>query len=212
MLFHQREQKGILLSYMNCTNASYIDSNSILISSGGRMDFQQSRTYQNIINAYEEQLRLNAKYELFAKRAYQEDLLGIRLSFNDVARNEQFIAERLRRILFDGDPDTLQNLIEARDEESADSDFYRDYARVAMEEGYNDISSLFSGIANIKLNHNALFASYVTAIQSNTLFCKPGESLWICLGCGNIMSGPCAPEICPICEYPQGYYELLRPV
>jgi rubrerythrin len=200
------------LSYIICTNASYIDSNRILIISGGRMDFQQSRTYQNIMSAYQEQLRLNAKYGLFAKESDKEDLIGIRLSFDTVARNEQFIAERLRRILFNGDPDTLQNLVEASNEESADSNLYREYSQIALEEGYDDLASLFSGIANIKLNHNALFSYYITALRSNSLFCGQEEALWICLGCGNILSGQCAPDICPICGYPQSYYELLRPV
>lgn len=176
------------------------------------MDFQQSRTYQNIINAYEDQLRANAKYGLFSKKAGQENLIGISFSFDNTARHEQFIAERLRRIIHDGDPNTFENLLEAREEEVTESGLYREYAQVALEEGYEDLSSLFSGIANIKLNHNALFLSYINAIQRNELFCSLEDGLWICLGCGNILSGECAPEVCPVCGYPQGYYERLSSV
>jgi rubrerythrin len=179
---------------------------------GGCMDFQQSNTFRNVQNAYEGELRANAKYGLFGKRATQEVLLEISNIFDTASRNEQFIAERLRRILFDGTPDTLQNLTEASGEELADSSSYREYSRIATEEGYAEIASLFNGIANIKLNHNYTFQSVITEIQSDQLFCKPQEGLWICLGCGNIMGGLCAPEICPVCGYPQGYYELLRPI
>lgn len=174
------------------------------------MDFRQSRTFLNIQSAYEDTLRANAKYGLFMKKARQDDLIEISFLFETAARNEQFIAERLRSIVFDGTPDTLFNLEEASEEELRESNLYRDYAETAIEEGYADLSALFSGIANIKLNHNNSFQNVITEITNNELFCKTEEGLWLCLGCGNIMSGLCAPERCPICGYPQGYYELLR--
>lgn len=174
------------------------------------MDFQSSQTYQNIINTYEYHLKANAKYGLFAKKARQEVLIEIGFIFDTASRNEQFIAERLRSILYNGTPSTLENLIEASNEELSESNLYRDYSQIAQEEGYEDIASLFSGIANIKLNHNSLFQSVVNEIQNNELFCQPVERLWVCLGCGNILSGLCAPERCPICGYPQSYYELLN--
>lgn len=176
------------------------------------MNFQDSRTYQNVITAYFDQLQANAKYSLFGKKASQEDLMELFFAYETISRNEMFIAERLRRILFEGEPSTLDNLIEARDNEATESNLYRDYARIAAEEGYNDISSLLSGVANIKLNHNATFDNFIKEIQRNQLFCKPEEGLWICLGCGNILSGECAPEICPVCGYPQGYYMFYRPL
>ncbi|MBB2182427.1 rubrerythrin family protein [Lachnospiraceae bacterium MD1] len=176
------------------------------------MDFQSSRTYANLQIAYEDALRANAKYGLFSKKANQDVLMEISFIFNTASRNEQFVAERLRNILNGGTPTTLQNLGESSNYELEESSLYRDFARIANEEGYTDIASLFSGIANIKLNHNYTFQTLITEIQNNELFCKPNETLWVCLGCGNILSGLCAPDICPICGYPQGYYELYRPL
>ncbi|WP_418884619.1 rubredoxin-like domain-containing protein [Eisenbergiella porci] len=34
------------------------------------------------------------------------------------------------------------------------------------------------------------------------------EEVWICLNCGYVICGKCAPERCPACGYPQGYFEL----
>jgi len=174
------------------------------------MDFRQSETFRNIEAAYNIELRANGEYELFARRARQEELVEISLLFDTISRNELFISERLRRILHAGTPDTAQNLIEARDSTLIESNLYREYARVAIEEGYTEYASLFSGIANIILNHNNSFDNMIRDIERNELFCKPQESLWQCLGCGNIMSGLCAPNICPICGYPQSYYQLLQ--
>jgi|SRR5690606_33174979 rubrerythrin len=174
------------------------------------MDFRQSETFRNIEEAYNLEVRASGEYALFAKRARQEQLIEIGLLFERVATNEQFIAERFRRIIFSGTPDTTQNLIIARDNVLMESNLYREYAGVAIEEGYTEYASLFSGVANIMLSHHNSFAEVVQEIERNELFCKPQEALWQCLGCGNILSGFCAPNICPICGYPQSYYCLLQ--
>jgi rubrerythrin len=174
------------------------------------MDFQQSKTYQNLQSAFEFETQSKALYDIFSVRADQEVLLGISFSFDTLSRNDRFIAERLRSIINGGVFTTEQNLMEASENELyAGNTMYREFSRVATEEGYGDIASLFNGIANIKLNHNFTLQTYLSDIQNNTLFCKDEARLWICLGCGNILSGLCAPEICPICGYPQGYYELF---
>lgn len=176
------------------------------------MELKDSVTFTNLQAAYKSVLETNGRYDLFARKANQDVLIEINHIFDTASRNELFISERLRRILSDGTPDTLQNLIEARETAAAEHSLFREYAQKAQEEGFDNISSLLSGIANIHLNHESLFQSVIEEIENNELFCKSGESLWICLGCGNILSGPCAPEICPICGYPQGYYQFIRPV
>jgi rubrerythrin len=160
--------------------------------------------------AYEVELMANGQYGLFAKRASQEELIEISMLFDTVSRNEIFIAERLRSLIHGGTPDTTQNLIEARDNVLMESNLYREFARTAIEEGYTEYASLFSGIANIMLSHHNSFENMIKDIERDELFCKNQEGLWICLGCGNIMSGLCAPNACPICGYPQSYYQLLQ--
>lgn len=174
------------------------------------MDFRESQTFRNIAAAYEVELMAHTQYTLFAKRARQEVLIEISILFDTLSRNELFIAERLRSIIFAGIPDTTQNLIEARDNILMESNLYREYARIAIEEGYSEYASLFSGIANIMLSHHNSFENMIKDIERGELFCKPQEGLWLCLGCGNLLSGLCAPELCPICLYPQSYYQLLQ--
>jgi rubrerythrin len=174
------------------------------------MDFQQSKTYQNLQSAFAYETQSKGKFDIYSVKARQEVLLGISFSFDTISRNDRFIAERLRNLINGGELNTQQNLTEATDSVLYDGDkMYRDFSQIAVDEGYDDIASLFNGIANIKLNHNYALQTYLTDIQNNTLFWKNEAKLWICLGCGNIMSGLCAPTICPICGYPQGYYELL---
>lgn len=176
------------------------------------MELKDSITFNNLQIAYNNSLKDNGKYDLYSKRAGQEAIIEIQDIFETTSGNELFISERLRNILSDGTPNTLGNLIEARNDAAAESSQYRDFANVAEEEGFSYIASLLHGIANIKLNHESLFQNFITNIENNELFCKTQESLWICLGCGNILSGVCAPNICPICGYPQGYYRFLRSI
>ncbi len=175
------------------------------------MDFQSSQTYSNLQNAYRNELETSTKYEMFGDQAREESLIEVSNIFNNIAENQIFIAQRLWRLINDGNTTTLENLRDAAsDEEYAERELYREYSRVALEEGYNELSQLFNGIANIKLNHTVVFQTTATELETNTMFCREEEGLWLCLGCGNILSGLCAPEICPICGKPQGYYQFIR--
>jgi len=181
-----------------------------LENQGDTMEFQQSKTYQNLQSAFAFETQSKAKYDIFSLQARQEVLLGISFTFDTLSRNNRYIAERLRNLINGEEPNTQQNLTEATDNTLyAGNTMYREFSQVAIEEGYEDIASLFNGIGNIKLNHNYTLQTYLTDVQSNTLFCKSEAKLWICMGCGNILSGICAPSICPICGYPQGYYDLF---
>lgn len=174
------------------------------------MEFMDSRTYLNLQTALENELRTNALYGIYRKRADQEVLLDIGSIFDTISRNSQFIAERLRQILNEGSTNTYQNLQDAANRESfVASNIYSESSRIAKEEGYDDLASLFNGIANIKLNHYSTFQTLIDNMDNNELFCKKEENLWICMGCGNIIGGLCAPVICPICGYPQGYYQIF---
>ncbi len=46
-------------------------------------------------------------------------------------------------------------------------------------------------------------------IATNRVFEKEEEKLWRCLCCGYIHKGKAAPEKCPACVKPSGYFELL---
>lgn len=174
------------------------------------MDFQQSRTYQNLLQAYENELLSSARYLIYEDIARNEGYIEIGNIYETTARNHKEHARIwLRRINQGTLPNTatvLQESIQVESEMAGE--MYQEFARVAREEGYSDIAALFSGVANIDYNHGFQFTELYENVENNQVFCKPEPTLWICMQCGNVMSGECAPVICPVCGFPQGYYRL----
>lgn len=174
------------------------------------MDFQQSRTYQNMMEAFNWKLQIATLYSIFADRARQEDYVEIGNIYDTISRNEREHARVWWRQLNNGllptTADNLSNSIEMENE-IGDS-LFREYAQTAQEEGYTEIAALFNGMANIELDHSVTLQAQLQDVLKGEVHCKPTVRLWVCMQCGNILSGECAPETCPICGFPQGYYRV----
>lgn len=171
------------------------------------MEFQQSRTYSNLQNAMNYELNASTLFSISGDRARQEGYQEIGSIYDTIQRNTKEHARIWLRQLNNGTlPSTSEFLISDSNLEGSAGDDYREYARIALEEGFDNIAGLFSGIANIDLNHSLQLRMLYENVVRDEVFCKPLERLWICMQCGNIMSGLCAPEVCPVCGFPQGYY------
>ena len=172
-------------------------------------EFINSRTYRNLQDALQRELTFSTTYKIYEEKARDEDYQQIGNVFGITADNEMEHAVIWSRFLMGGIPDTLTNLQAAAAEENFEgTDLYIEYGRVAREEGYRDIANMFEGIAAIERHHYYRFNAFADNIINNQVFCKSVSTVWVCLKCGNLVWSECAPEICPICSYPQGFYEL----
>ena len=105
---------------------------------------------------------------------------------------------------------TLENLeFAANGEKDEATVLYPEFARVARDEGFNDIAVLFEKIAKIEARHEARYRTLYENVNNNKVFTKDEEVAWVCRECGNVHVGTSAPEICPVCAHPQAYYQLL---
>lgn len=174
------------------------------------MDFGESRTYTNLSIAFNAEAIASTRDRIFADVARQEGYMEIGNIYDVTSRNNMEHARIWLRQLNQGTlPNTEEALLQSRENELyLANNQYQDYARIAREEGFMDIAALFAGIANIDYHQGTRFSRLYETIVQNEVFCKPVETLWICMQCGNIMSGECAPLICPVCGFPQGYYRL----
>lgn len=105
--------------------------------------------------------------------------------------------------------DLVQTLKAAQHDEYQESDdVYKEFAKVAKEEGFTAVAESFEKISTIEKVHGDRFGKLAEKMENGTLFKSDKEEQWICLNCGYIYTGTEAPKACPVCQYPQGYYML----
>lgn len=176
------------------------------------MDFLESQTYTNLNIAFNAEAIASTRDRIFADVARQEGYMEIGKIYEVTSQHNLEHARIWFRQLNQGIlPNTEEALLQSRDNElNLANNQYQDFARTAREEGFMDIAALFAGIANIDYNQGTRFSRLFRNVVQHEVFCKPAEVLWICMQCGNIMSGECAPLICPVCDYSQSYYRLYN--
>lgn len=172
------------------------------------MDFKDSKTYKNINAAYDGERKASTKYRIYAGKAREEGYEQIGDVFDFTGHNEQEHAEVMLKLMNYGEvPTTIENLVDSFSGENYEwTKMYKEFGETALEEGYTDIANIFFGIAEIEKTHDERFRCYADEIENGTIFCKPERTIWVCLNCGNVYYGECAPKKCPVCGYPQGYY------
>jgi len=100
-------------------------------------------------------------------------------------------------------------LQEAADGENYEwTDMYAGFAKTAREEGFDEIADLFEGVAAIEKEHEERYKKLLSNVQNKLVFSKDGEAVWQCSNCGHIVVGKSAPEVCPVCNHPQAYFQV----
>jgi rubrerythrin len=175
-----------------------------------RKNFTMSNTYKNLENAFKGETSASGKYAIYARKAREDGFEQIGDIFDETSGNEREHGEIWLKLLNGGEvPSTLDNLKDAYSGENYEwTKMYVNYAEEARKEGYPEIAELFDGVAAIEQHHDSRFRKLAHNIKTDQVFCKHGKVLWICLNCGNLYYGECAPEECPVCGYPQGFYQL----
>ncbi|MGI6595414.1 MAG: rubrerythrin family protein [Elusimicrobia bacterium] len=181
-----------------------------------------TRTEKNLLMAFAGESQVRNKYVFYASVAKKEGYEQISRIFAETAENEKEHAEVFFKHLEGGDveitavypagiiSDTKANLEAAADGERHEwSVLYNNFAKIAEEEGFPDISESFTEIAEVEEFHESRYRKLLANLVSGKVFKKDKSVKWHCLNCGYIHEGTEAPEECPACKHPQSYYELL---
>lgn len=106
---------------------------------------------------------------------------------------------------------TAANLRTAIKEESVDGyEFYHEAAKVAKEEGFDDIASHFDSIAQVEKMHHDRFQLMLKHVEEGTLWKRTKPVTWRCLVCGYTETGTEPPKVCPGCDHPYQHYVALE--
>ena len=167
-----------------------------------------TKTEKNLWEAFAGESQARNKYTYFASTAKKEGFEQISAIFLKTAENEKEHAKLWFKELGELGS-TEENLLHAAEGENFEwTDMYERMAREADEEGFHELAEQFRGVAAIEKEHEERYRKLLANINAQEVFRKAGVTIWECRNCGHIVVGPEAPEVCPVCNHPQAYFEV----
>ena len=173
-------------------------------------ELKGTKTEKNLQEAFAGESQARNKYSYWASKAKKDGYQQIAAIFEETAANEKEHAKMWFKLLEGGAiKSTPENLKAAAEGENFEwTDMYDRMAREAEEEGFTEIAEKFRGVAKIERAHEERYRKLLQNIEEGIVFSRDGDRIWQCRNCGHIVVGPKAPEVCPVCDHPQAYFEL----
>ena len=177
---------------------------------------------KNLLTAFAGESQARNRYTFFAAKAKKEGLVQISSIFEETANQEKEHAKRFFKFLEGGDLEvtatfpagvigsTVENLrAAAAGEEHEWIEMYPAFAKVAREEGFDEIAQAFDAISIAEKQHGKRYKDLADNLDAGKVFKKDGKVVWRCRNCGYLHEGDEAPDLCPACVHPQAHFELL---
>ena len=167
-----------------------------------------TQTEKNLQAAFAGESQARNKYTYFASVAKKEGYEQISALFLKTADNEKEHAKMWLKELGELGS-TTDNLKAAADGENFEwTDMYEDFAKTAEKEGFHELAEKFRGVAAIEKHHEERYRALLKNVETAAVFEKSEVKVWECRNCGHIVVGTKAPDVCPVCNHPQAYFEL----
>ena len=174
------------------------------------MELKGTKTEKNLMEAFAGESQARNKYTYFASVAKKEGYEQIAEIFQKTADNEKEHAKMWFKEL-KGIGDTKANLAAAADGENYEwTDMYEQFAKDAEEEGFPGLAIKFRAVAAIEKSHEERYRKLLNNVEMQAVFAKSEEKMWECRNCGHLVIGKAAPEVCPVCNHPQSYFEVRK--
>jgi rubrerythrin len=181
-----------------------------------------SETEKNLLKAFAGESQARNRYTYFSSVAKKEGYEQISAIFLETSENEKEHAKVFFKYLEGGPVEitaaypagkigaTKENLLAAADGEKEEwSALYPDFEKAARKEGFKEVAISFKEIAEVEEQHEARYRKLFDNVKNGTVFKKDKVVRWKCRNCGYVHEGKDAPDICPACNHPQAYYEVL---
>lgn len=173
-------------------------------------ELKGTKTEANLRAAFAGESEARNKYSYYASRAKKDGYVQIAALFEETAANEKEHAKMWFKLLHDGAvPDTATNLLEAAEGEHYEwTDMYARMAKEAREEGFDEIAAKMELVGAVEKAHEERYRKLLHNVQNSLVFSKEGDCVWQCANCGHICVGKKAPEVCPVCDHPQSFFQV----
>lgn len=170
--------------------------------------YSGTQTEKNLEAAFAGESQARNKYTYFASVAKKQGFEQIADLFLKTADNEKEHAKMWFKEL-NGIGDTAENLLAAAEGENYEwTDMYEDFAKTAEEEGFTELAHKFRLVAAIEKHHEERYRALLRNVETAEVFKRSEIKVWECRNCGHIVVGKETPEVCPVCNHPQSYFEI----
>ncbi len=174
------------------------------------MELKGTKTEANLLSAFAGESQARNKYTYFASVAKKEGYEQIAEIFLKTADNEKEHAKMWFKAL-SGIGNTKANLAAAADGENYEwTDMYESFAKDAEEEGFIELAEKFRAVGAIEKAHEERYRALLNNIEMQQVFEKGEMKMWECRNCGHLVMGKKAPDVCPVCNHPQSYFEVRK--
>ncbi len=175
-------------------------------------------TAKNLLKAMTGESLARNKYTFYAEKAEKDGLIWIARVFEETADNERVHAqeeyeqisgkvEMTNTYNINQLGTTLENLRHAAEGEHYEwGTMYPSFKKIAEKEGDKDAATLFQEISEVEEKHEERYTILADLLEKGQLYKREEKIEWKCLNCGYIHRGTEAPEKCPLCKKPQGWY------
>ena len=190
------------------------------------MELGSSKTKENLMRAFAGESMARNRYTFSAAAAKKDGYPVLELLFHYTAGQEKEHAEIFYEYLRGCgcssvditseypvvEKEDTKSLLEyaVHNEEEEHGLIYPEFAKIAHEEGFQEIAGKFGLIAKIEQTHAERFALFLEYLQKDQLYISEQETGWVCLNCGFMTTSTVAPKECPVCGHPQGWFCRLE--
>ena len=154
--------------------------------------YSGTQTEKNLEAAFAGESQARNKYTYFASVAKKQGFEQIADLFLKTADNEKEHAKMWFKEL-NGIGDTAENLLAAAEGENYE---------------WTELAHKFRLVAAIEKHHEERYRALLRNVETAEVFKRSEIKVWECRNCGHIVVGKEAPEVCPVCNHPQSYFEI----
>ena len=185
-------------------------------------ELKGSQTEKNLLKSFAGESQARNRYTYFSGKARKEGYVQIADIFEETANQEKEHAKRFFKFLEGGVVEitasfpagvigsTHENLLAAAaGEHEEHAELYPGFAKVAREEGFNDIALVWEKVSVAEKQHEKRYLDLAANIEAGRVFKRAEKTTWRCRNCGYLHEGTEAPELCPACAHPQAHFEIL---
>lgn len=184
--------------------------------------FKESMTAKNLLTSFAFESQANNRYLFFAKKAKEDGYIQTAKIFKETAEQEFEHGLRFFKFFNGGELEitasfltgviksTYDNLLaSAALENKVHTELYPMFSETARDENYMRAAETWDAIIVAEKHHEKCFLTLAENIQSGKIYTRDQKNIWRCINCGYLHEGTDAPEQCPACVRPAGYFEIL---